>query len=154
MNDEQRWLDRTIEELRAPVPVSPDFGRRVLEAAAIPSLGPSRWTTALTGLAAAALLVLAIRWHGGGKAGGVEFTIELPAASAVTVVGDFNDWDRGRTPLVRIDGTSTWRARLSLADGLYRYAFLVDGDRWVADPSQPGSPDPDFGATVSVVSVE
>lgn len=148
----ERWLERTVAELKRKVPVSADFDRRVLEAVALPR-PRGTWLVGVAALAAAALIAVLVRSPARGGIG-VEFTIDVPAATSVALVGDFNDWDRRRTPLVRVDGTTRWRARLPLAGGFYRYAYLVDGDRWIADPAQPGSPDPDFGTAVSLVSVK
>jgi 1,4-alpha-glucan branching enzyme len=147
-----RWLDRTVGELRAPVPVPAGFEARVV--AAVRRSGQRRLTAVVGGTALAAASLFAAVAFTLARQSGIEFQIDLPAARAVSIVGDFNDWDRGRTPLVRVDGTARWRARIPLADGLYRYAFLVDGQRLVADPAHPVAPDPDFGTEVSLVSVE
>jgi len=40
-----------------------------------------------------------------------------------------------------------------LAPGRYRYAFLVDGSRWLADPAAPRARDDEFGTPSSVVTV-
>lgn len=56
-------------------------------------------------------------------------------ARRVAVVGDFNGWRSDATPLVREPGTPHWSVTLALRDGQHRYAFVVDGTRWVPDPS-------------------
>lgn len=58
-----------------------------------------------------------------------------PSARRVAVVGDFNGWRSGATPLVRLPGTPQWSVTLALRDGQHRYAFVVDGTRWIPDPS-------------------
>lgn len=58
-----------------------------------------------------------------------------PAARQVAVVGDFNGWRADSTPLAREDRTGRWSATLALHDGDHRFAFVVDGTRWVPDPS-------------------
>ena len=69
------------------------------------------------------------------------------------VLGDFNEWNPTRTPLVRhTDGT--WSVTLSLPPGRYRFSFLVDGQSWRADPARPSVPDPDFQVPTSLVRVE
>jgi 1,4-alpha-glucan branching enzyme len=45
-----------------------------------------------------------------------------------------------------------WTVTIPLAAGRHRYAFLVNGARWLADPSAPRAQD-DFGAPSSVVTV-
>ena len=40
-----------------------------------------------------------------------------------------------------------------LPPGRYAYAFLVDGQRWIADPAAPPAVGDDFGRPSSVVTV-
>jgi hypothetical protein len=65
----------------------------------------------------------------------VRLMFDDPGAREVAVVGDFNGWSAGRTPLVRDAATRRWSATLALRDGAHRYAFVVDGTRWVPDPA-------------------
>jgi hypothetical protein len=64
----------------------------------------------------------------------VRLIFDDPGARQVAVVGDFNAWRLGATPLVRDADTHRWSATLALRDGAHRYAFVVDGTRWVPDP--------------------
>lgn len=77
---------------------------------------------------------------------------EVPTAATVSVVGDFNDWDAQAAPMVRESGA--WTITLPMAPGRHVYAFVVDGERWVADPRAPRAPDADFGRPGSVVIVQ
>lgn len=65
----------------------------------------------------------------------VRLMFDDPAAREVIVVGDFNGWRAGVTPLTRERATRRWSATLALRDGVHRYAFVVDGTRWVPDPA-------------------
>jgi hypothetical protein len=65
----------------------------------------------------------------------VRLIFDDPGARQVAVVGDFNGWRAGETPLARDASTHRWSATLALRDGAHRYAFVVDGTRWVPDPS-------------------
>jgi hypothetical protein len=65
----------------------------------------------------------------------VRLMFDDPGAREVAVVGDFNGWRAGDTPLVRDRATHRWSATLALRDGAHRYAFVVDGTRWVPDPA-------------------
>ena len=76
-----------------------------------------------------------------------------PLAARVSLVGDFNDWDAARTPMRRIREGAVWTAVVPLSPGRYRYAFLVDGSRWLADPTAPAVRDDEFGTPSSVVTV-
>lgn len=81
----------------------------------------------------------------------VRFTLAMPGSSNVALVGDFNDWDPFATPLTRA-GPDRWAVTVPLKPGRYRYTFVVDGARWVADPAGPAAPD-DFGEPTSVITV-
>jgi 1,4-alpha-glucan branching enzyme len=69
----------------------------------------------------------------------------------VALVGDFNDWNPDATLLVPA-GPSAWTVTIPLRPGRYRYTFVVDGSRWVADPAGAAAPD-DFGQPTSVITV-
>ena len=64
----------------------------------------------------------------------VRLMFEAPDARRVAVAGDFNDWDADATPLSRDEGSRRWSVTLALRAGEHRYAFVVDGTRWVPDP--------------------
>ena len=81
----------------------------------------------------------------------VRFTLEIPGSSRVALVGDFNDWNPDATPLAPA-GPSAWTVTIPLPPGRYRYTFVVDGSRWVADPAGAAAPD-DFGQPTSVITV-
>ena len=81
----------------------------------------------------------------------VTFVLVAPEARNVSVAGDFNDWATNRLPLQRGDD-GIWSATVPLAPGRYSYSFVVDGDRWVADPAMPAAPD-DFGTPSSILTV-
>ena len=82
------------------------------------------------------------------------FMLVAPGASSVSVVGDFNDWDDSATPLrLASSKNGVWSVELPLAPGRYKYTFLVDGVRWVADPVAPRAVDSDFGTPNSVITV-
>jgi hypothetical protein len=61
----------------------------------------------------------------------VQFVLRAPAASRVTLVGDFNAWSRTATPLARDNSADAWSATVALRRGRYHYAFVVDDTRWV-----------------------
>lgn len=107
----------------------------------------------LIGLTAAlALLVWLRHSEAGDAARGVPFVLLAPEAVRVAIVGDFNDWDPAATPLRRA-GEHAWWVVVPLRPGRYRYSFVVDGTRWVADPSAPRAADNDFGPESSVVTI-
>jgi hypothetical protein len=102
---------------------------------------------------AAALLILAggvfyyrTRYSPDSLAAGrtVRFEIAFADAQTVTLVGDFNKWDKGASPLrQREDGK--WVIEVKLAPGCYQYQFLVNGTLWSPDPQNPDKIDDGFG---------
>lgn len=171
-------VDRIVAWLRRPISVDSALDGRVMEEIArlpegrakAPSAAAALWRwlarprpvplSPLAGLAAAAGIALLavlpnVHWFGAGRHGrGFQFVLVAPHAARVAVVGDFNDWDAARTPMrpLRADGT-VWTAVVPLAPGRYRYAFLVDGSQWLADPAAPVAFDDEYGTPSSVVTV-
>jgi hypothetical protein len=118
--------------------------------------------------AAAALIVAVVRpWNGGGPAAPeaavtfaaagdrqpARFVLVAPTASAVALVGDFNDWSADATPLTADASGGLWTVTIPLEPGRYRYAFLVDGAVWTPDPGAPRAVDDDFGRPNSVLTI-
>lgn len=83
----------------------------------------------------------------------IQFVLVAPKAVSVSLVGDFNDWDRARTPLKSSNAGGMWSVTLPLPPGRHRYAFVVDGKQWVVDPAAPRAIEDDFGSPNSVVTV-
>jgi hypothetical protein len=76
------------------------------------------------------------------------FVFVAPSAANVSLVGDFNDWDASKTPLVRA-AKGLWTITLPLSAGRHLYQFVVDGT-WLPDPGAPVAGDDGFGRTNSV----
>jgi len=83
----------------------------------------------------------------------VKFVFAGPQASTVALVGDFNDWDVSKTPMMRDPRSGSWTVALPLNAGRHVYAFVVDGTTWANDPSAPLAPDDGFGHASSVKNV-
>jgi hypothetical protein len=79
-----------------------------------------------------------------------KFVIVAPQAGQVSLVGDFNDWDMAKTPMIRSGKSGLWTVAVPLSAGRHLYAFVVDGTTWVQDPSAPIAPDDGFGHANSV----
>jgi 1,4-alpha-glucan branching enzyme len=82
----------------------------------------------------------------------VTFLLSAPQARSVALAGDFNDWDASRV-LMRREASGLWTVDVPLTPGRYRYVFVVDGRRFVADPAAPRAAGDDFGTPTSVVTV-
>lgn len=81
------------------------------------------------------------------------FAIVAPGVSRVALVGDFNGWDPEATPLRRAALGDLWIADVAMPTGVHLYAFVLDGTRWVPDPSAPLAPAGAFDGRASVVVV-
>jgi len=82
----------------------------------------------------------------------VQFRLVAPEASAVSLVGSFSDWQSDQYTMGREDG-GVWSLTLPLAIGEHQYQFVVDGQRWVPDPTAHAQVDDGFGGTNSVIVV-
>jgi hypothetical protein len=65
----------------------------------------------------------------------VRLIFDDSTARQVAAVGDFNDWRAAATPMRREPTSHRWSATVALREGAHRYAFVVDGTRWVPDPT-------------------
>lgn len=82
----------------------------------------------------------------------VRFMLYAPGAKRVAVAGTFNQWDQYAAPLVPAGTDGVWSTTIALPVGQHQYAFVVDDQRWVADPAAPAVDD-GFGRRNSVVAV-
>jgi hypothetical protein len=83
----------------------------------------------------------------------VRFVFLAPHASSVVMVGDFNNWDRGVTPLRRVGLAGAWTVSVALPPGLHQYAFIVDGTEWTPDPATSTTVSDEFKTTTSLIDV-
>ena len=169
-------LRRATDTLRQPIQTTPGFEARVMEAVRAERPGVAHWLvrsravslSPLAAIAAAALLVAGAAlttWavvrddapaqvsSMGPAAQTVRFVIAAPEARSVALVGSFNDWDPAATPLHAAPSGGVWTVEVPLAPGRHEYAFVVDGVRWLADPTAPAAAAADFGPPNSVVTV-
>jgi hypothetical protein len=73
-------------------------------------------------------------------------------AKTVSLVGDFNAWGAQPVSLEPTGSNGTWSASIPLPSGRHEYAFIVDGQRWVADPFAPSTSD-EFNTSSSIITV-
>jgi hypothetical protein len=81
----------------------------------------------------------------------VRLVFEYRDAEHVSVIGDFNNWQKDAAEMRRVPGTSLWAIEIPLEEGLYRYAFLIDEKEWKADPLARVSLKNDFGKDNSLM---
>ncbi len=152
--------------LSRPKPAPAGFSDRIVRRiGALPARpqdlrSPSRFRLGSFLPAAAALLIafgFVAQWRGGPSQEGtpepqVQVELELVdvQARSVAVAGDFNEWSASE---MRKGGDGIWRVRLSLPPGRYQYVFVVDGDKWIADPRASTVVDSGYSGTNSVLDV-
>lgn len=80
----------------------------------------------------------------------VQFRLDAPQAHQVQLAGNFTSWKT--TVALKRSATGVWTVVLPLTPGVHSYAFVVDGNRWIADPMAQSVSD-GFGGTNSQVAV-
>ncbi len=117
--------------------------------------GRRRWDLVAGALAAAVLVFLMIRVPGPTPPVPPKvthrFVVYLPDATTAAIAGSFNDWQA--LPMLKAGTEGYWEIFLDLKPGEYRYSFILDGGRWVADPTVRGREKDDFGTENSVLEV-
>lgn len=113
-------------------------------------LRPVAYATA--GFAAAGLLLLTILPSTSPPPMVNRFVIYEPAAHRVELAGSFTGWQR--MSLQPVGDSGYWELQLPLPAGEYRFAYILDGARQIADPTLPGRERDDFGGENSILNVE
>jgi hypothetical protein len=83
----------------------------------------------------------------------VRFVLVAPDARNVSIVGDFNNWNRAMTALAPSGNDGVWTTSVALPPGRHEYAFIVDGEHWMPDPLASVTIHDDFGTASSIVTV-
>jgi len=79
-----------------------------------------------------------------------QFVLRAPDAKVVALAGDFTGWQPTFT-MTRAEA-GVWTVVVPLDPGVHQYSFVVDGERWVPDPSAPAVND-GFGGLNSRIAV-
>jgi 1,4-alpha-glucan branching enzyme len=97
--------------------------------------------------------------------GGIQFQYEAPAASLVTLAGNWegNWWGGTASPSARYDNTvgrmsdpdgdGIWKIIVDLPPGRYMYKFVIDNNTWTTDPNNPSTAQ-EGGFTNSLIVVK
>ncbi|MGQ0816171.1 MAG: glycogen-binding domain-containing protein [Gemmatimonadota bacterium] len=80
----------------------------------------------------------------------IQFRLDAPQAQQVSLAGDFTAW-KPMYNLTRSDA-GIWTIVVPMNPGVHEYAFIVDGERWLADPAAPAVED-GFGGMNSRLAV-
>lgn len=83
----------------------------------------------------------------------VRFELSAPEAHEVSLAGSFNRWEAPGIPLRRSTLPGLWTVTVPLPVGEQQYLFLVDGTRWIPDPTAQAQVDDGFGRRNSVIIV-
>ena len=124
-------------------------------------VAPQRISVRPIVLALAASLALLLWWPGRATDSGstrpatvlVRFELLAPQASTVSLAGSFNAWSPGAIPLIPSATPGLWTVTVPLTPGSHEYMFVVDGRRWIADPTAHAQVNDGFGQTNSVIVV-
>lgn len=82
----------------------------------------------------------------------VRLVLVQPGAQSVSVAGDFNGWNPGRTRMERSAG-GVWTTTIRLKPGHYQYMFVINGTHWIADPLATEDAGDGFGSQNAVIDV-
>ncbi len=82
----------------------------------------------------------------------VQFVLEAPGATSVSLAGDFSDWEASVT-LSDQNQDGLWTARVPVRPGVYGYMFLIDGTEWQTDPRADRYQDDGFGNRNAVLAI-
>lgn len=82
----------------------------------------------------------------------VTFRFVAPDAENVSLVGNFNDWDKSKHPMKK-EGNGIWSKTVTLGCGVHQYKFLAD-DKWVEDPNNEKLAPNEFGTLNNIIDVK
>jgi 1,4-alpha-glucan branching enzyme len=83
---------------------------------------------------------------------GVQFTVSVPGAKAVCLVGSFNGWVKHATPMTIVDKT-VWSVVVPLKEGEYPFMYVIDENLWITPPHADDFVTDGFGQTNGIVVV-
>jgi len=86
--------------------------------------------------------------------GRLMFVFHDDSAHSVSVAGDFNEWSRVATPLKRNESGLWFTEIVVPGTGRFEYKFIIDGQRWIEDPSNGMKAPNDYGGLNSVLVIE
>jgi len=86
------------------------------------------------------------------EAGKIMFFYHNDDAERVMLAGDFNNWNTAQIRFAKTNGV--WCAEIPAPQpGRYHYKFVVDGERWLDDPSNGLKAPDNYGGFNSVLNV-
>ncbi len=82
----------------------------------------------------------------------VEFEFEDADAKKVSIVGNFNDWNKDASPMKLENGI--WKCTLKRKPGKHEYQFVVNDTDWIVDPKSGTSVKNKFEGMNSVIEIK
>lgn len=79
------------------------------------------------------------------------FVLFQPEASQVEMAGSFTGWQK--IPLKQIGESGYWELTLPLPSGEYRFAYILNGDQKIPDPTCLFREQDDFGGENSILTL-
>ena len=80
------------------------------------------------------------------------FVIHNQDTRSVEITGSFTNWQN--IPLAPSGTSGYWEVSLQLPAGEHRYTFVIDGSKYLPDPTVATQESDDFGSTNSIIKVE
>lgn len=140
-----RLMTRVLRKIRTPIRVTPLKLAPVAASIIVVILlglslfeGPSRQDASPSGAAGIT----------------VHFSLNMPEASEVELIGSFSQWKPGRYRMLWNERLGLWELSVGLDRGRHEYAFLVDGKKMIPDPKAVLQEDDGFGNRNSVLIIE
>jgi hypothetical protein len=84
----------------------------------------------------------------------VLFTLDMPHASNVELIGSFNQWTPEGYRMNRDEQRGVWTLSVPLGSGRYEYAYRVNGKMVVPDPKGLLQQDDGFGNMNSILIID
>ncbi len=82
----------------------------------------------------------------------VEFEFDDADAKKVSIVGNFNDWNKDANPMKLENGI--WKCTLKLKPGKHEYQFVVNDTDWIVDPKSGTSVKNKYEGMNSVIEIK
>ncbi|MFH2064360.1 MAG: glycogen-binding domain-containing protein [Pseudomonadota bacterium] len=82
----------------------------------------------------------------------VTFKFVSPDSGSVSLVGNFNNWDKTSHPMTRKEN-GEWSATVILSEGTHQYKFLADNN-WQQDPENEKQVPNEFGTLNNIIDVK
>jgi hypothetical protein len=141
-----------------PKSCPPGFADKIMNSVA-PQRRAHRYVLPLSTAAALLIFVLGLSLglffsRSGTEMVEVHFFLSAPDARTVHLAGDFNNWSSTGYEMRKNPENGTWEISVRLPrDKIYAYNFILDDERWIADPASDVQVDDGYGGQASLLSL-